>query len=134
MSLGALSLSVPTARRVSLLGIAALLLLGGLALAAGRRREDGDEHERILARYGHLLLPVSARSGHWEHVIELADMDALVRVAEHQGKLILHVNEANERSYVVEDGSTAYRYRVHAPEPVAAMVWPPAARDLRAER
>ncbi len=111
-----------------------MLLLGGLALATGRRRDDGDEHERILARYGQLLLPVSSRSGHWEHVIELADMEALVRVAEHQGKLILHVTEANERFFAVEDGSTVYRYRVHAPEPVASMVWPPAARDLRAER
>ena len=134
VSLGALTLSVPTARRVSLLGIAALLLLGGLALAAGRRRQDADEHEQILARYGHLLLPVSSRSGHWEHVIELADMQALVRLAEHQGKLILQFNETNDRSYVVEDGSTAYRYRVHSSEPVAAMVWPPAARDLRARR
>ena len=35
-------------------------------------------------------------------------MDALVRVAEHRGKLILHL--ADDRSYVVEDGSTAYRY------------------------
>ncbi len=67
-------------------------------------------------------------------MIELADMEALVRVAEHQGKLILHVTEANERFFAVEDGSTVYRYRVHAPEPVASMVWPPPARDLRAER
>jgi len=134
VALGPLSLSVAAARRVSLLGIAALLLLGGLALVSGRRRQGGDEHERILARYGQLLLPVSSHSGSWEHVIELADIEALVRLAEHQGKLILHVAEGNERSYVVEDGSTAYRYRVHAPEPVAAIVWPPAARDLRARR
>ena len=135
VSLGALSLSVATARRVSLLGIAALLLLGGVALAAGRRRPEGDEHELILARYAHLLLPVSSRSGDWEHVVELADMEALVRVAEHQGKLILQISDANDRSYVVEDGSTAYRYRVHAPEPVTAIAWPPAAaRDLRARR
>ena len=52
-------------------------------------------------------------------------MDALVRVAEHRGKPILHL--ADDRSYVVEDGSTAYRYRTHAPEPVATMVWPHAA-------
>ena len=134
VSLGGLSLSVATARRVSLLGIAALLLLGGLALAAGRRRPGGDEEEQILARYGHLLLPVSSRSGNWEHVVELADMEALVRVAEHQGKLILRITETNDRSYVVEDGSTAYRYRAHAPEPVTAIVWPPVARDLRARR
>jgi signal peptidase I len=134
VSLGALALSVATARRVSLLGIAAMLLVGGLALALGRRRQGGDEHERILARYGHLLLPVSSRSGGWEHVVELADMEALVRLAEHQGKLILRITETNDRSYVVEDGSTAYRYRVHAPQPVAEIVWPPVARDLRARR
>ena len=134
VSLGALSLSVANARRVSLLGIAALLLLGGVVLAAGRRRPDGNEHERILARYGPLLLPVSSRSGTWEHVIELADIEALARVAEHQGKLILRISEGNNRSYVVEDGATAYRYSVHAPEPVTAIVWPPAAHDLRARR
>jgi len=134
VSLGALSLSVPTARRVSLLGIAVLLLLGGAALAAGRRREDGDEQEEIQARYGPLLLPVSSRSGDWEHVIELAEMAALVRVAEHQGKLILQISDGNDRSYVVEDGSTAYRYSVRGTEPVTAMVWPPPARDLRARR
>ena len=125
--------SVPTARRLSLLGIAALLLLGGVALASGRRREDDDEHERILARYGPLLLPVSSRTGDWEHVIELAEMPALVRLAEHQGKLILQLGDGNDRAYVVEDGSTAYRYSVHAPEPVTALVWPPA-RDLRARQ
>jgi signal peptidase I len=134
LSLGSLSLSVATARRVALLGIAALLLLGGLALAAGRRRPGVDEHERIRSRYGHLLLPVSSRSGDWEHVIELADIEALVRLAEHQGKLILDVAEGGHRSYAVEDGSTVYRYRVHAPEPVAAIAWPPAAGDLRARR
>ncbi len=120
---------------MSLLGIAALLLLGGVALAAGRRREDDDdEHARIRARYGPLLLPVSSRSGSWEHVIELAEMEALVRLAEHQGKLILQLGDGNDRSYVVEDGSTVYRYSVYSPEPVAAMVWPHAARDVRARQ
>ncbi len=134
VALGPLSLSVATARRVSLLGIAALLLLGGLLLASGRRRPAGDEHERIRARHGRLLLPVSSRSGSWEHVIELDDMDALVRVAEHQGKLILQLVDGGERSYVVEDGATAYRYRAHPPEPVTAIAWPPATRDARAGR
>ncbi len=134
VSLGALSLSVASARRVSLLGIAVLLLLGGLALVAQRRRQAGDEHERIRARYGHLLLPVSSRAGTWDQVIELADVDALVRVAEHRGKLILHVAEGPDRAYVVEDGGTAYRYCVRASAPVAAMVWAPAAGDLGAQR
>ena len=134
LSLGAVSLSVSTARRVSLLGIAVLLLLGGLALAAGRRRDDEDEHDRIRARYGHLLVPVGAGSGNWSHVTEVADIDALARLAAHHGKLILHVADGPDRSYVVEDGGNAYRYRPgDAPEPVT-MVWPPAANELRARR
>lgn len=129
VSLGALSLSVGTARRMSLLGIAALLLLAGLVLVARRRRQDGDEHGRIRSRYGHLIVPVAARTGGWAQVTELADIDALVRVAEHHGKLILDVAEGHDRSYVVEDGGNAYRYRVAPPEPIAAMVWPTIARD-----
>lgn len=131
VSLGALSLSVANARRASLLGIAALLLLGGLALAARSRGRDEDEHDWIRARYGHLLVPVAGRSGEWAQVTDLADIDALVRLAEHTGKLILLVADGADRSYVVEDGGNAYRYRVLASEPVAAIVWPPPARDLR---
>ena len=126
LSLGALSLSVATARRVALLGIAALLLLAGLVLSL-RRRGDEDEGERIESRYGHMIVPVTSRAGDWSQVTELEDMDALARVAEHHGKLILRVSEGNGRAYVVEDGSSAYRYTLRAPEPVAAMVWPHAA-------
>ena len=133
ISLGPLSISVATARWVSVLGLAVVLVLGGLALAAGRRRADADEHDRIRARYGHLLLPV-ARPGNWEHAVEFADIGSLARLAEHQGKLILHLAEGSDRSYVVEDGGPVYRYRVHEAPPVAAMVWPPAAADLRARR
>ena len=127
---GALSLSVATARRVSLLGIAVLLLLGGLVLAR-RGRQSGGEHERIRSRYGHLIVPVTSRSGEWERVTDLADIEALVRLAEHHGKLILLVAHGSDRSYVVEDGRSAYRYRVHPSERVAAIVWPPAAHDRR---
>ncbi|MGZ8783669.1 MAG: signal peptidase I, partial [Gaiellaceae bacterium] len=134
VALGALSLSVASARKLSLVGIAGLLLLAGLALAARRGRQGGDEHERIRTRHGHLILPVASRSGDWGQVIELADVEALVRLAEHLGKLILHVTDGPDRSYVVEDGTTAYRYRVHAPEPVATMVWPAVTGDLRVRR
>jgi hypothetical protein len=67
-------------------------------------------------------------------VTEVADIDALARLAAHHGKLILHVADGPDRSYVVEDGGNAYRYRPgDAPEPVT-MVWPPAANELRARR
>ena len=126
LSLGSLSLPVATARRVALLGIAALLLLGGLVLRL-RRRGGEDEVDRIESRYGHLIVPVSSRSGDWTQVTELERMEALARVAEHHGKLILRVSHGRGRAYVVEDGASAYRYTLRAPEPLAAMVWPHAA-------
>ena len=119
VSLGALSLSVPTA------GASRCSGSPRCSCSAGWRSQPDAARPRTATSTsgsrpatGTLLLPVSSRSGDWEHVIELADMAALVRLAEHQGKLILQLSEANERSYVVEDGSTAYRYRVHSPEPV----------------
>jgi signal peptidase I len=133
ISFGALSLSVSTARRVSLLGIAALLLLGGLALVARRRRGDGDEHDRIHARYGHLLVPVSGRPAATRHVTDVTDFDALVRLSLHHGKLILHSVEGGDRSYFVDDGNNVYRYRVEGPEPVT-MVWPPVSHEARVGR
>ena len=130
LALGPFSLTVATARRVSLLGIAVLLLLGGLALVLGRRRGVESPADRIQLRYGHLIVPVSSRSGGWEHVTDLADMEALVRLAEHHGRLILHVADGAGHSYVVEDGANAFRYRVGRPDAVAPVPWPPV-RDLR---
>jgi len=133
ISLGSLSLSVSTARRVSLLGIAALLLLGGLALVARRRREDGGEHEPIQSRYGHLIVPVSGRPSGTRPVADVSDFDALVRLSLHHGKLILHSVEGGDRSFFLDDGNTVYRYRLDGPEPVT-MVWPSVSPEARAGR
>lgn len=123
LSLGPFSPGVAAARRVALLGLAVLMLLAGLALVARRRREDETPADRIRARYGHLIVPVSAPSGGWERMTDVADMEALVRLAEHHGCLILDLADA----FVVEDGASAFRYRVGGPEPVAL----PPVRDLR---
>jgi signal peptidase I len=131
VSLGSLSLPVATARRASLLGFAVLALLGGLVLALRHRRPGGDEHPWIDARYGHLIVPVSRPADHWANLVDVNDFDALVRLADRCGRLILHV--VDDRSYVVEDGGHAYRYRSPAPEP-APMVWPSAAGEPQAGR
>jgi len=131
VSLGPLSLSVATARRVSLLGFAVLLLVGGIALGVRRRRPGGDESGWIEARHGHLIVPVSRPPDHWANVADVGDFEALVRLADRYGRLILHL--VGDGSYIVEDGGNAYRYRTHAPEPVT-MVWPSAASDSRVAR
>jgi signal peptidase I len=124
LELGAVSLPVRTARRLSLIGLVASLLLGALALAALLQRYRGDEHERISARYGHLLLPLRARPQEWTRMTELADIAGLVRVAEQHDRLIFHLVEAGQHSYLVEDAGSVFRYRT---KPEAARLPPPPA-------
>ena len=115
LSLGPVDLAVGTARRVSLLGlVGSLLLIALVAWPLLRRRED-DEASRIAARYGALLLPVATRPPDWVRVTDLADMAGLVRLAEHHGRMILHLVEGSCHSYVVEEGGNVYRYTVGEP-------------------
>lgn len=113
---GALSLSVGAARRLSLIGLVASLLLGALALAALLQRYRGEEHERIVARYGHLLLPVRSRSRDWSSVTDLADIGSLARLAEQRERMIFHVVDGGTHSYLVEDGGSVFRYRPASPQ------------------
>ncbi len=109
ISLGAVELSVVAARRLSLLGLAGALLLAALAAGSLLRRREGDEVARIAARFGPLLLPVAARPPDWARVTELSDMESLARLAEHHGRMILHLVDGSRHSYVVEEGGSVYR-------------------------
>ena len=115
LSLGPADLAVGTARRVSLLGlVGSLLLIALVAWPLLGRRED-DEASRIAARYSALLLPVATRPPDWVRVTDLADMAGLVRLAEHHGRMILHLVDGSRHSYVVEEGGNVYRYTVGEP-------------------
>ena len=116
LSLGPADLAVGAARRVSLLVLVGSLLL--IALFAWPLRREDDEASRIAARYGTLLLPVATRPPDWVRVTDLADMAGLVRLAEHHGRLILHLVEGSRHSYVVEESGNVYRYTAGEP------VWP----------
>ncbi|HXH87065.1 MAG TPA: signal peptidase I [Gaiellaceae bacterium] len=111
ISLAALDLPVKTGRALSLIGLVASLLVGLLAFGTLRKREDGDEPARIEGRYSHLLLSVSSRSQPLGRVIELTDIESLVQLAEHHGRMILHLSENGVHTYVVEEGGSVYRYR-----------------------
>ena len=130
LELGALSLPVRTARRLSLIGLVASLLLGGLALAALLQRYRGEEHERIAARYGQLLLPVRSRPQEWARATDLADIGSLVRLAEQHERMIFHHSEGDEHSFVVDDGGSLFRYRT---KPAPVRLAPPSLPSLRAD-
>ena len=126
VELGALSLPVATARRLSLIGLIASALLGLLGLALLSQRFRGEEHARIAARYGHLLLPVVTRPQEWSRVTELADIESLVRLAQHHDRMIMHVVDGDEHAYVVEEAGSVYRYRTRPrPADPPAPVVPP---------
>ncbi|MHB1243482.1 MAG: signal peptidase I [Gaiellaceae bacterium] len=117
LELGPLALPVRTARRLSLIGLVASFLLGLLALVALAQRNRAEEHVRIEARHGHLLLPVAARSQEWSRVTDLEDVESLVRLAGHRNRMVLHLVEGGQHSYLVEDGSSVFRYRTGVPAP-----------------
>ena len=122
LSLGVARLSVATARTIALGAIAILvgallailaLLRPILAFVAPRRR---DESATIRARYGGLIIPVARV---WQlpgvAVIDVADMEALVRIAEHYDRSILYETGDEGEAFWVTDESGQFRYAVGAP-------------------
>jgi signal peptidase I len=114
-------LSVATARSIALIGIAAIVcaLLAVLALARPKLR-GGDESSGIRARYGHLIVPVAHV---WQlpgvPVIDVSDMDALARIAEHYERSILHESSPEGESFWVTDESGQFRYALGASAPAS---------------
>lgn len=108
-------LSVATARWIALGGIAviscAVLLI--LAFARPRRR---DESGAIRARYGRSIVPVARV---WQEpgvaVIDVSDMDALVRIAERYDRSILQETTDEGDAFWVTDESGQFRYALGAP-------------------
>jgi signal peptidase I len=124
LPLGIVRPSDATMRTVALGAIAIILgvLLATLALLrakvarfAPRQRDEGAS---ILARYRHLIVPVARV---WPlpgvPVIDVSDMDALVRIADHYERSILHETTPDGESFWVTDESGQFRYALGAPAP-----------------
>ncbi|MGA2455244.1 MAG: signal peptidase I [Solirubrobacteraceae bacterium] len=122
LALGPWHVSVSTARTLALSAIGVILtaLLAALALIqpilaliAPRRR---DEKASILARYGGLIIPVAHITPlRGVPVIDVADMNALARIAEHYDRSILHETTVAGDAFWVADESGQFRYTIGAP-------------------
>ncbi|HTW41320.1 MAG TPA: signal peptidase I [Solirubrobacteraceae bacterium] len=128
LSLVLVRLSVATARTIALVAIAVLVavLLAILALLrpvlALRRARPGDEAASIRTRYGRLIVPVAhVAQLPGVAVIDVADMDALVRIADHYDRSILHETSAAGDAFWITDESGQFRYALSAQAPVAAV-------------
>ncbi len=100
---------VARARTISLAAIAAILLALILALALIRARAAAPTS--IPSRYRHAIVPVDRV---WQlpgvPVIDLADIDALARIAEHYDRAILHERGPDGEAFWVSDESGQFRY------------------------
>jgi signal peptidase I len=110
LSLKLVQLPVASARWIALGAIAIItcVLLAALALLARRPR---DESAAILARYGRSIVSV-AHVGQLPGVatIDVEDMEALVRIAEHYERSILRERTAAGDVFWVTDESGQFRY------------------------
>jgi signal peptidase I len=133
LSLGFAHPTVATARRIALGGIAVVVVAIMFALAfpftRPRRRDEADS---IRRRYGRLIVPVERV---WElpgvQVIDVADIESLVRIAEHYDRSILHETTPDGEAFWVTDESGQFRYAVPreagtyaAPSAPATFEWP----------
>ncbi len=106
--------SVSAARRIAVGGIAIVLcvLLTVLAFVRPRPR---DEAAAIRARYGRMIVPVERV---WQPpevaVIDVADIEALARIAERYERSILHEVTEDGDAFWVTDESGHFRYQCGA--------------------
>jgi signal peptidase I len=121
LSLGAVRMSVASARTASLEAIA--IILGALVALLVFLRPlrallvpERDELAAIRRRCGHMIVPVAHVAPlPGVAVIDVADMDALVRIAEHYERSILHEAGAEGDAFWVADESGHFRYAIGAP-------------------
>lgn len=89
--------------------ISALMLLVGLVGLAVLRRFGPSGPVAPAARHGDLIVPVSAVSAPAGVVIDVDDVDELVKIAKRYALLVLHWTDPNVDVYFVQDERTMYR-------------------------
>jgi signal peptidase I len=129
VSLLKLKLPVPLARRVSLFGGVAALLLLLAGVLIGLRSRPRDEHAQIERLYGELIVPVDGLPAEpVSKVIRTSTIEGLARIADQAGKMVMHAERAGEHTYFVEDGGVRYVYDHRLPVAIADSSEPSALR------
>ncbi len=111
VSLGPGAVPVGTLRLLAGVGAALVALVTLLALALARPRRRTGRAAAIRARYGRLIVPVAhVEEAPGQAVIDVADIEALARIAEHYDRSILY--ESAQEAFWVSDESGQFRYAV----------------------
>ncbi len=110
LNFGVAHMTVATARVLALVGIG-LVILALLAVLAYPRPPARDEAASIRSRYGRLIVPVARVSQlPGVSVIDVADMESLVRIAEHYDRSILQESRETGDAFWVTDESGQFRF------------------------
>jgi hypothetical protein len=92
--------------------LACVLALLGLGILL-RKASRAAEADRIEARYGPILVAVERPEALGEAgSVRVANIEDLVKIAQHQGRLILHCEGESGRDYFVRDQTLTYLYSV----------------------
>jgi signal peptidase I len=115
LAFGPASVAVKTARQVAVDGITAgiCLLLAGLTLLIRASARRGDVAADILGRYGRSLIRVArAPRPSASDLVELDNMETLVRIAERYDRMILHERMMGADTFSVPEDGVLYRYAI----------------------
>lgn len=105
-------LTIADARGVAQIGLA-LTIVGGFALVVMvGLASNADEPARIRSRYGPLLITLRGSDlGDNVRLIEVGSIEDLVKVAEREGRMVLHQESGAIHQYFVQDIDVTYRYQ-----------------------
>lgn len=117
LALLGLKLPVDLARRLALIGLIAGV--GALSVLGWRMAHDtrADPMALIRLKHGGLLIDVRRLDlAEHAHVVEVASIDDLAKLAERAGQMILHETRGNQHHCAVQSGDVTYHCQV---EPAA---------------
>jgi signal peptidase I len=107
-----LGIRVDTARTISLGGLVLALCILGYAFRPGRIRVKTSETEKLRNRYRSMVVPIAGvqEPAAVQRVVDVADMDALVKIAARYDRMILHEAGDDTDAYSVADDGVLYRF------------------------
>ncbi len=90
---------------VAFLGMLAAAVLSGMAARAGEAAQIQSKYSAYLVNVLGDQLPAGSS------VVDVAEFDELVRLADRTGRMILHGVRGDAHEYLLQDGEVGYRYR-----------------------
>lgn len=102
---------IVTLRWIAIIGLL-LSIAVTLYFYLRKRGEPFEESFRIMAQYGHMIVPIVGGEDLGWPPVDVASIKALVRLAESGQRLILHNRSGDLDTYMVNEEGTVYRYQV----------------------